>query len=175
MVFHEYEIVGRRAPTEKEPNPKLYRMKIFAKNDVVARSRFWYYLSQLHKLKKYKGQILSCKEIFEKKPDVIKNYGIWIRYNSRSGTHNMYKEYRETTLTNSISRMYAEMASRHRARFSSIQIIRTGVIPTSQCRRSNTLQFLTSKIKFPLPHKVVRPAQKKFVTTFKAKRPSTYF
>lgn len=33
-------------------------------------------------------------QIFEKRPEQIKNYGIWIRYDSRSGTHNMYKEYR---------------------------------------------------------------------------------
>lgn len=24
----------------------------------------------------------------------VKNFAIWLRYNSRSGTHNMYKEYR---------------------------------------------------------------------------------
>merc|ERR1711977_584014 len=28
-------------------------------------------------------------------PRKVKNFGIWIRYDSRSGTHNMYKEYRE--------------------------------------------------------------------------------
>jgi hypothetical protein len=36
--------------SEAEPSPKLYRMRIFAVNPVVARSRFWYFLKQLKKV-----------------------------------------------------------------------------------------------------------------------------
>merc|ERR1711988_1331975 len=42
------------------------------------------------KLKKANGEILECTRVFEKKPDLIKNYGIFFRYDSRTGTHNMY-------------------------------------------------------------------------------------
>jgi len=35
--------------------------------------------------------------VYEKKPLAIKNFGIWLRYDSRSGTHNMYREYRDLT------------------------------------------------------------------------------
>ena len=44
MGLTEYQVVGRHLPTENEPNPKIYRMRIFAPNDVVAKSRFWYFL-----------------------------------------------------------------------------------------------------------------------------------
>jgi len=44
MSLHEYQIVGRHLPTESEPTPKIYRMRIFATNEVVAKSRFWYFL-----------------------------------------------------------------------------------------------------------------------------------
>ena len=44
MGLIEYQVVGRHLPTENEPNPKIYRMRIFAPNDVVAKSRFWYFL-----------------------------------------------------------------------------------------------------------------------------------
>ena len=44
MPFHEYQVVGRHLPTEHEPVPKIYRMRIFAPNEVVAKSRFWYFL-----------------------------------------------------------------------------------------------------------------------------------
>lgn len=44
MGLQEYQIVGRHLPTEAEPNPKIYRMRIFAPNEVVAKSRFWYFL-----------------------------------------------------------------------------------------------------------------------------------
>lgn len=64
------------------------------------------------------------KQIFEKSPLVIKNFGIWLRYDSRSGTHNMYKEYRDLTVTDAVARMYQDMAARHRCRGQSIQIIK---------------------------------------------------
>lgn len=38
---HQYEIVGRAAPTQKLPVPPIFKMKVFAKNQVVARSKFW--------------------------------------------------------------------------------------------------------------------------------------
>lgn len=44
MGLKEYQVVGRHAPTENDPNPKLYRMLIFAKDEVIAKSRFWYFL-----------------------------------------------------------------------------------------------------------------------------------
>jgi len=44
MGLQEYQVVGRHLPTGNEPNPKIYRMRIFAPNEVVAKSRFWYFL-----------------------------------------------------------------------------------------------------------------------------------
>jgi large subunit ribosomal protein L18Ae len=44
MPLQEYQVVGRHLPTEHEPTPKIYRMRIFAPNEVVAKSRFWYFL-----------------------------------------------------------------------------------------------------------------------------------
>jgi large subunit ribosomal protein L18Ae len=62
------------------------------------------------------------KQIHEKRPQKVKNFGVWIRYDSRSGTHNMYKEYREMSRTAAIESMYADMSARHRARFRSIHV-----------------------------------------------------
>ena len=45
-------------------------------------------------------------QIFEKKPTTIKNFGIWLRYQSRTGYHNMYKEYRDVTLNGAVEQMY---------------------------------------------------------------------
>ena len=41
----------------------------------------------------------------EKKPSAIRNYGIVLRYLSRTLNINMYREYRDTTLSNAISQM----------------------------------------------------------------------
>merc|ERR1711898_27144 len=95
--YHQYEVIGRHVPTERDPQPKAYRIKLFTKNETQARSRFWYFIRRLVKMKKANAEILSIKEIYEKKPEKVSKYGIWLRYDSRSGTTNMYKEFSALT------------------------------------------------------------------------------
>ena len=38
-------------------------MRIFAPNHVVAKSRFWYFVSQLKKMKKSSGEIVYCGQV----------------------------------------------------------------------------------------------------------------
>ncbi|KAI8074494.1 60S ribosomal protein L18ae [Gongronella butleri] len=172
--FHEYQVVGRKLASEQDPTPKLYRMRIFAPNDVVAKSRFWYFLAKLRKVKKTAGEIVSVNEIFEKRPEQIKNFGIWLRYDSRSGTHNMYKEYRGMSRVEAVTTCYQDMAARHRARFGSVQIIRVAEVAVADVRRQYIKQLLTPKLAFPLPHRLQRVA-KKHRALFQAKRPSTFY
>ncbi|KAJ2663701.1 60S ribosomal protein L20B [Coemansia sp. RSA 1200] len=173
--LHEYQVIGRRLPTENEPTPKLFRMRIFAPNEVIAKSRYWYFLSKLHKAKRASGEIVSVNEIFEAKPLNVKNFGIWLRYDSRSGTHNMYKEYRETTRAAAVSSCYQDMAARHRARFSSVQIIRVAEVNTADVRRPYIQQLIQPDLKFPLPHRITRPAKRSDRALIIAKRPSTFY
>ena len=67
-------------------------------------------------------------QIFERKPTTVKNFGIWVRYNSRTGVHNAYKEYRDCTLNGAVEQLYHEMGSRHRTRASQMQIIKTATV-----------------------------------------------
>jgi len=148
-------------------------MRIFAPNDVVAKSRFWYFLAKLRKIKKANGEIVSLNQIHEKHPLKVKNFGIWIRYDSRSGTHNMYKEYRETSRTDAVQALYQDMASRHRARFRSVHILKViEVEKTDAIRRPYIKQLLSKDLKFPLPHRVAPTKGKK---VFAATRPNTFY
>ena len=47
--------------------------------------------------------VFLFEQIFEKKPLRIKNFGVWLRYDSRSGTHNMYREYRDLTVASAVT------------------------------------------------------------------------
>jgi large subunit ribosomal protein L18Ae len=38
-------------------------MRLFAPNTVVAKSRFWYFLKKLRKVKKSAGEIVSLNEV----------------------------------------------------------------------------------------------------------------
>merc|ERR1719252_128006 len=85
----QFEIVGRAAPTQKLPVPPIFKMKVFAKNQVIARSKFWYFMKKINKAKRSGGQILRQTELFEKSPTKVTTYGVWLRYESRTDTHNM--------------------------------------------------------------------------------------
>jgi len=65
--YLEYQVIGRHLPTADEPTPKLYRMRIFAQNEVVAKSRFWYYLRKLKKVKKANGEIVAVNKVSSKR------------------------------------------------------------------------------------------------------------
>jgi large subunit ribosomal protein L18Ae len=81
-------------------------MKIFARDHVFAKSRFWYFVSQLRKLKKAHGQVISVKKLKERNTlSSIKNFGIFFRYNARTGTHNMYKEFRDVSRVGAVEQM----------------------------------------------------------------------
>ena len=170
---HQFQIVGRAAPTQKNPVPKICRMKIFAKNKVLAKSKFWYFMKKMIKAKKTGGEILAMNEIFEKNPNTVKNYAIWLRYRSRTDQHNMYKEYRDMTINGAVSQMYHEMAGRHRGQAESITIMKTAIIPAEKVRRDHVKQMLNSKLKFPVVRKLPMP-EKKLRETFIASRPITY-
>ena len=43
-------------------------------------------------------------------------------YHFRSGTHNMYREYRDLTVSAAVTQCYRDMGARHRARAHAIQV-----------------------------------------------------
>ncbi|VDM49104.1 unnamed protein product [Toxocara canis] len=172
LQLREFIVVGRKLPTEKEPNPPLYRMQIFASNHVIAKSRFWYFTSMLRRVKKGHGEIVSCEEVFEKRPGSVKNYGVWLRYDSRTNHHNMYREYRDNTVAGAITQCYRDMGARHRAQADRIQIIKVQVIKASDCKRAPIKQFHNSKIRFPLPHRI---SKRRNAAVFTTRHPRTHF
>ena len=44
--YRQYHVVGRKTPSEKEPEPPVYRMKVWAPDDVRAKSKFWFALAR---------------------------------------------------------------------------------------------------------------------------------
>ena len=179
MPYQEYQIIGRHAPTTQTPNPKIYRMRIFAKDVSRAKSKFWYFMRTIcpEKIKKATSEILACNQIHERKPLKVKNFGIVLRYNyaGPAETSNMYKEVRALSRSEAVHKVYQEMAGNYKAPPERIQIISVVEVAAKDARRATTKQFHTQSIKFPLPHRLWRPSSKQFRSTFKARRPKTHF
>eukprot|EP00178_Gracilaria_changii_P009074 TRINITY_DN26889_c0_g1_i1.p1 TRINITY_DN26889_c0_g1~~TRINITY_DN26889_c0_g1_i1.p1 ORF type:complete len:183 (-),score=21.19 TRINITY_DN26889_c0_g1_i1:34-582(-) len=172
-IYHEYLVVGREQPSEKNPNPKIYRMKLFCKNDVAAKSKFWFFVSFQKGVKRRNGEILRCSEIFDRTPTKVKNFGIFLRYDSRLLTHNLYMEYRDTTRAGAVTQLYNDMAGRYRARARAIQIISVDEILPADVKKAKTKQFITGSISFPLAHRLHKP-NRASQKTFLRVRPTTY-
>ncbi|KAI6211498.1 60S ribosomal protein L18a [Aphelenchoides besseyi] len=83
----------------------------------------------------------------------IKNFGIWLRYDSRTGYYNMYREYRDVTMAAALTQTYRDMGARHRAQADRIQIIKVQRIEAADTKRAGVKKFHDAKIKFPLPHR----------------------
>eukprot|EP00069_Balaena_mysticetus_P020553 bmy_12950T0 len=79
----EYKVVGRCLLIPKCGMSPFYCMQIFAPNH-VAKSYFWYFVSQLKKMREYSGEIVYCRQVLEKSPLRVKNFGFWLRYDFHS-------------------------------------------------------------------------------------------
>uniref|UniRef100_A0A2K5HLC3 60S ribosomal protein L18a n=1 Tax=Colobus angolensis palliatus TaxID=336983 RepID=A0A2K5HLC3_COLAP len=156
-TLREYEVVGRCLPAPKCHTPTLYRMRIFALHHVIAKSPFWYLVSQSKKMKKSSGEIVYCGQVFEKSFLRVKNFGIWLRYDCRSGTHNLDREYPDLTTPGAVTQCYRDMVEE---------------IAASKYHWLAVKQFQDSKIKFLRPHRVLHRQHK---PRFTAKRPNIFF
>ena len=155
-------------------------MRIFAPDKVRARSRFWYFLSRNSKVKKTHGEILQVIRISQKgyknsKTAKIRNFGIMVRYESRSGEHNLYKEFRDITRTGAVNQLYMDMASRHRARYKSIHVIEVKQLTDAECIRPNIKQFHAPDLKFPLPHRITRVNNPSYRRKYVSVKARTHF
>merc|ERR1712150_112822 len=53
----------------------------------------------------------------------VKNFGFWLKYQSRSGVHNMYREYRALSVEVAAKKLFMDMGGRHRAKKDNIHVI----------------------------------------------------
>ncbi|CDJ37446.1 60S ribosomal protein L18a, putative [Eimeria tenella] len=177
--IRQFQVVGRQRPAAAAAAAAAatpaYRLRLFAANEVLAVSRFWYLLRQLRKIKRAHGEVLEVVEINPKRATNPKNFGVWLRYDSRTGSHNMYKEVRDISENAAAAQVLAEMAGRHRALASNIQarIIRIVQLKGSECRRPHVQQMLSSKLKMPAIRRIM-PIPKAKRSTFVAKRPRLF-
>merc|ERR1711862_825679 len=72
--LREFRVIGRKLPTEEEPETPLYRMRIFAPDAVVAKSRFWYFLRQLKVQENYRRDCQCGRNHGE---EALENQELW--------------------------------------------------------------------------------------------------
>ncbi|EAR97130.3 60S ribosomal protein L18a (macronuclear) [Tetrahymena thermophila SB210] len=174
MKVRQYVVSAARLPIEQGTKPEILQMRVFARDEVHAKTKFWYNMRKLNKIKRSQGRILSVNEIYEKSLNTVKTYGIVLKYQSRTAIHNMYKEYRDVSLNGAVSQLIQDMAGNHRAQPDTIQIIRTATLEPKDIKRPATLAMRNAALKFPIVKTIHRPSEKKYRTVYKATRPTTF-
>ncbi|TEB28884.1 hypothetical protein FA13DRAFT_1632807, partial [Coprinellus micaceus] len=101
--------------------------RLFASNGVVAKARSGTFCCarpssfdefllvpsrQLQKVKKASGKFICVNVVSIVLPSKVKGFGIWLYYNSCSGTHNMYKEFRELSFVDAVEALYRDTSGR---------------------------------------------------------------
>jgi len=158
MTIYPYQVVGRTVPTERDPNPKIFQCKVFAANDVVAKSRFFKYMKvnrEANRAKKSTIQILKCQKKGQEYSGRAKTFGFCLNYQSRTHRVGMYKEVRATTEVEAANKLVADMAGRHRADASSIKITSVKEVSKNAIRRLINKNLTKEMISFRYPYAVV--------------------
>ena len=169
-----YYVFGRALPTEENPTPEVIVVRVFAKNEVFAKSKFWSTNKVLNKIKKSQGEVLKVQEIFESGKVQAKNFGIFLKYRSQTGVHNCFKEFRDVSVKGAINQMYNEMGGNYKANNERVEIVRTVQLKTEDLRVRNPRcrQWTnTSEIVFPVWNKSSRPTHQRYTAISKATRP----
>ncbi|KPA84603.1 putative 60S ribosomal protein L18a [Leptomonas pyrrhocoris] len=158
--LHHYQVVGRESPSEKTPEPTVYKFEVFAPNFVVAKSRFWRMMKIKNKVKATHGDVLSCKVVKDAKL-AARNYVVDIAYYSqRCGYTRMVKEFRDVSKSGAVSQAYHDLASRHRARYHNIEVLEVKSIPDHEVKHLNISQYHVPNLSFPLLQRRVKAARK---------------
>uniref|UniRef100_A0A8D1ZRE9 Ribosomal protein 50S-L18Ae/60S-L20/60S-L18A domain-containing protein n=1 Tax=Sus scrofa TaxID=9823 RepID=A0A8D1ZRE9_PIG len=119
-----------------------------------------YLVSQL-KIKTSAVEIIYCGQVFQKYPLRVKNFGIWLCYDSL-----------DLTTAGTITQCYRDMVLGTMPRAHSSQIKKVEEIAANKCLQPAVKQFQDSKIKFLLPYQVFCHLHKPCFTT---KSPNTFF
>merc|ERR1712224_410564 len=147
----------------------------FRKFIVHARSKFWSTSLKLCKIKKSNGYIVSCDRLVGKNSIIGKNFGLWVKFQTRTGNQYAFKEFRDTTINGAVHQLQYEMASRHKTDIKCIQLIKTVELVSRSCQCAYIMQYHNSKVWVTLARKMLRSSSKKFRETLKGKRPKLFW
>ena len=147
----EYKVYGSRVPKEKALFPQIFFHVVFARNEIVARSKFNNLLRTRYKIKSTESVILKIEEVAEDLKEMkVKNYGIQFVYRSRRALHNMYKEFRAVSRSKAVEMLFCDMAGRHRAKSSEIKIVSLKELSLEEMRRDRVIEFAQEGVMYPV-------------------------
>lgn len=130
----EYTVYGTSVPTATIPSPTMYKLTVWERNEVVARSEFSKILKHKYKIKN--PLIVRITEEKEKITD-LNIYGIKFVLSTKKRKINMYKEFKGVSRSDVVSDLYSDMAGRHSAHRRMIKIVSVGIVEEPKRKHLN--------------------------------------
>lgn len=149
-MLREFSIYASKEKTEKEPSPQIFKGTVFAKNQIMAKGKMCKMLRTQHKIKSTQTVILKLQEVEQHKDMRVRTFGITAMYMSKKGKHNYYKEFRSTTRTEAVERLFQEIGSRHHVQSEKVTIMNVVEVPRDEVSGEDILQLNGDDAKFPL-------------------------
>lgn len=154
----EFEICARHKDFVDGP---IYKMAVFAKNDVVAKSRLFRVLSKTQKVKRASAEVVSVKELVDDRMLLARSYGVWIRVYSNNNPKNMYKEFRETSRARAAAACFAEMERLYKLSYFEVDIVQMAELTEETAKREEIKQYMNKDVKFPSVYPTEKPIRHK--------------
>eukprot|EP00477_Mikrocytos_mackini_P000729 GAHX01000781.1.p1 GENE.GAHX01000781.1~~GAHX01000781.1.p1 ORF type:complete len:191 (-),score=40.88 GAHX01000781.1:29-568(-) len=159
--LRRYEIMAIESESKGEAKPKMYKLTVFAKNLVQARSRFWNDLKRTMKIKKSIGKIVSEKDTTDYSTESIRNFAIKSRYTHKGKIVESYREYRTLSTPGAVRELYDELKSRHSIKKELIQILEIKEVADEELVKEKVKRFTVEGLEFAHPFINRMPINKK--------------
>ena len=150
----EFKVYGCKKVTPEEPQPQIFVSTVFAKNAVIARSKFSRLLNKQFKIKPSRREIIKTEIVPQDDDFKLKNYGIHFVFRTKAGLQNGYKEVRHINRVLAVSDMFRDFCCRHKIRSSEVYIYKLNIIKDEDVRRTRVLPFVSKDVQFPVFFKV---------------------
>merc|ERR1712130_414570 len=124
--------------------------------------------NKVNKGKKANIQILRIHKKGKEYGGFVKTFGFCLNYNRNEKRIGMYKEIKATTETEAIRKLFSDMAGKHKAKVSNIQITSFRTINKSQTRRLINKQLNNELLSFRYPFNL-NTIPRQFRNIFKSK------
>ncbi|OAG29215.1 large subunit ribosomal protein L18Ae [Nematocida displodere] len=149
MQLREFNTFVSEKPSETNASPQIYICNVFAKNEILAKSKAFSLLRKTHKIKSTSAVVLKLEEVAQYADVKARTFGVSAVYRSTAGLHNVHKEIRAVTRAGAVGKIYQDLRSRHSAKQECVTIIDVKEIAECDVVSKDLAQVINAP-KYPL-------------------------
>lgn len=149
MHIKEYKVFASEKPTAANPVPQVFVNVVFAKNEIIARSKTFSLLRKQYKIKLSKGVVLKIEEVPQYTDRKVRTFGVRAAYIIKRKTVNVHKEIRALSRAQAVFGLWQDLRTRHSVRPETVGIVEVTEIDTKDITSKELLQIVNNP-RYPL-------------------------